>query len=188
MSNIEVPNNSINITDELFLKFDVIQEITLKKRLVKELSSMIEEKICNINDIVLEDNINSMYKKQIYREKYRLAIYDNNRKKLYNFNMSSSYPFHPPELSLNQKDYFQYLKNDNHHFQNALYTYKRKNCLCCSSILCGENWSAFMTLKTVIEEVNEFTDICRQIAYIVIVNVIKRKHLNSDINILEWLY
>ena len=189
MSDVGVAHNSNNITDELFVKFDVIEEISLKKRLVKEVSSMIEQKMCSINDIDVSDNMNNyMLKKNFDREKYRVTIYDNIRKKLYNFNISPSYPFHPPKLFLNFKDYFQYLKINNPPFQKALYAYTHKSCLCCSSILCNENWSAFMTLKTIIAEVNEFSDISRQIADTVIVDVIKKKYLNYDINILEWLY
>lgn len=174
----------VDIMDELFIKFEIIEELTLKKRLVREISSMIDQKFCTLNDVDIEMTNNT----NLTGEKYRIKMYDTSRKNYYEFCVPSSYPFHPPKLILNHKSYFHYLKIVNPYFQKELHAYKSKNCLCCSSILCNDNWSAFMSLKTIVEEVNEFTDICRQITHVAIVNAIKRKYLLTDINILEWLY
>ena len=61
-------------------------------------------------------------------------------------------------------------------------------CFCCESILCSNNWGPQFTMKDIFEEVKQFRDICKEIAHRVIIDVVKRKYLIDDINILEWLY
>ena len=174
--------------DDLFNKLDVIEEKSVKKRLTVELSKMIEDKFCGTNDINIDLFDYNCPKNNTYVKKYKVSIFIDSKKRLYTFTVPASYPFRPPKLDINYKPYFEYLKIENTAFYLALNEYKKKRCFCCSSVLCDDNWSIFMTLKTIINEVDEFSDICKEIAYIAMVNVVKRKYLIDDINIMEWLY
>jgi hypothetical protein len=187
--NSDNPDNNKNIVlDNLLEKLNVIQHTGVKKRLTRELSTIIEKGICTINDIEIDDEYNPVNKNSKV-EHYRVTINMIEKNRIYDFIIPLTYPFRPPKLKLNLRCYFNYYLNiENHLFKVALNKYKGKNCFCCSSILCSDNWSVFMTLQTILEEVDENSSICREIAYRAVVDFIKRKHLLPDINILEWLY
>jgi ubiquitin-protein ligase len=119
---------------------------------------------------------------------YTISIYNITDHKIYKFIISSDYPFRPPKLLINYRLYSDYQKFGSSSFTDALIKYKGINCLCCESILCSNNWSPNLGFKNIFAEVNKFKDYCREIAYRVIIEVITRKYLINDINIVEWLY
>jgi hypothetical protein len=108
--------------------------------------------------------------------------------RLYKFTIPANYPFTPPRLELNNKPYSSYFNVRSENFRKLFYKIKGVKCFCCETRLCGDNWGAPVTLLNVIEEVSLFHKDCREIADRVIIDVIKRKYLIDDINILEWLY
>jgi hypothetical protein len=61
-------------------------------------------------------------------------------------------------------------------------------CFCCETILCSNNWGPAFTMNSVINDINKYKDARRQVIIRIIVDVIKRKYLIDDTNIIEWLY
>ena len=119
---------------------------------------------------------------------FHIIIKNAKDKRLYKFIIPPNYPFSPPRLELNYKPYSSYLRFQSEKFTKLFYKHKGYKCFCCESVLCPDNWGPEITLSKIMDEVNAFHKECREIADIVFVNVIKRKYLIDDINILEWLY
>lgn len=166
-------------------QLNIISPLILRRRVEQELKLLINEgylyNILHVNICEEYDNI--------YNEKfYKLFIYNNKDLKLYEFTIYNNYPFVPPKLRINHKSYYEYQLFKTEYFRDALFKHKGLQCLCCESILCYSNWAPRFTLKHIFEEVNKFRKYCREISHRVIVNVVKRKYLNNDINIIEWLY
>lgn len=161
----------------------IINEICIRRRIKNELNSMVN-KYLDINSTIdvniITNKISNMYK---------IGFYNIKDLNYYEFFITSNYPFTPPKLSINHKSYI----NNNHRidsvkFKEDLFKYKGIRCFCCETILCGNNWGPQMTLSRVLDEVETFRSYVREISHRVIVNIIKRKYLIDDINIIEWLY
>jgi hypothetical protein len=96
------------------------------------------------------------------------------------FTIPPEYPFKPPtKLMLNGSDYrftikqmpnridyLYYHPNDMYYQENSNATYyKRPNCLCCSSLLCHDNWSPCCTLGAILNQVSQHNILKQQILY-----------------------
>ena len=119
---------------------------------------------------------------------YKIEITQIKDNTYYEFIISSDYPFKPPKLIINEKPYYEYFKFKNHAFKEVLYKYSGISCFCCETILCWSNWTPHYKIISILNEVGRFKQICREIAYRIMIDVIKRKHLVYDINIIEWLF
>jgi ubiquitin-protein ligase len=177
-----------DLNDEDKQKLSIIRNQPMRKRLTRELISLINN---NDNPIYLIDvncntntNINQHYK----NFPYSINLYEINTGRIYEIILGDSYPFGPPKLNINYKPYSDYFKFSSLTFKEALYKYKKIRCFCCETITCGDNWSPALTIQRIINEFHKFGNYCREISHRVIIDVIKRKYLISDINLLEWLY
>ena len=160
-----------------------IQEITIPficRRIKRELQDIKKAGIfCDDNNVSIINNCETGFD----------VIFKNNKdNRLYKFIVPYNYPFLPPKLELNNKPYSSYFSFRSDKFKELFYRHKGERCFCCETKLCGTNWGPPVTFIHIIEEINSFHKDCREIADIVIVDVIKRKYLIDDINILEWLY
>lgn len=96
------------------------------------------------------------------------------------FNIPNDFPFKPPmNLTLNGENYRQKLKfmpkriqylydNPNDvYFQerSTIKHYKKPECLCCSTLLCADNWSPVCTVYRLLIEINDHNTLKRQISY-----------------------
>ena len=89
----------------------------------------------------------------------------------------SYYPFKPPnKILLNNISYKKYLG----------FSINRQ-CLCCSSITCSNNWSPGLTTEILIKEIERNIYLKQQRTYLLLVKIIKNKYLNQDIPIEKWL-
>jgi ubiquitin-protein ligase len=177
-----------DLNDEDKQKLSIITNSTMRKRLARELISLINK---DDNPIYLMDityNANNNNNQQLKYFPYSINLYESNTNRIYEIVLSNSYPFAPPKLNINYKPYSHYFRFSSPMFKEALYKYKKIRCFCCETITCGENWSPALTIKKIISEVHKFEDYCKEISHRVIIDVIKRKYLISDINLLEWLY
>ena len=68
-----------------------------------------------------------------------------------------------------------------------LLEYYRIRCMCCETKLCYDNWSPVYTLKYILEEVDRFKNISKNLISRIFITIIKRKYLIDNINIIEWL-
>lgn len=167
----------------------VIANPPVRNRIKNEILKILNSGFCDSNDI----SINSVTDSD--SNNYCL-IYINNvkNKKIYKFNITSSYPYLPPKLEIQLypyiefKPYNYYLNFHSLDFKNKLYKHKGTKCFCCYTKICPENWTPTITFLDVINETIHYHNVCREIADRVMVDVIKRKYLIDDIDIITWLY
>lgn len=160
-----------------------ISENTVKQRMTREITNLIEGKGYNANDIDFYINYNNNH-----TVTYVLTLYDKDTNILYTFNISKNYPFNPPKVFINNKPYLHYLKITSDIFRNELEKYTNTRCFCCSSLLCNTNWSPIKSIINIVDEFKNYRNICKKIYFNLIVNIIKKKYLIDNINILVWLY
>jgi ubiquitin-protein ligase len=148
------------------------------KRIKREVDLLVTSDIC-IEDEVEINNDNNQYTVSIKNQ-----IYNKN----YEFKISNVHPFKPPKLFIDNKLINFHHKNTSESFRNSLIKYTGIECFCCETILCNNNWSPQFTLKDIIYDIYKYRDARHQVAIRIIVDVIKRKYLIDDVNIIEWLY
>ena len=86
-----------------------------------------------------------------------LIIIDNNITPSFNtisIIFPDEYPFKPPKIKLNEHDYDSLLKMNNPVKLNALKNLTGRDCLCCNTITCYDNWAPAMTIYDIISEIN----------------------------------
>jgi ubiquitin-protein ligase len=86
-----------------------------------------------------------------------LTIIDNNITPQFNtvsFVLPNDYPFKPPNVIINGKNYTSFLKFTSREKLNVLKSLTNKGCLCCSTITCSDNWSPALTFIDIISEIN----------------------------------
>lgn len=172
------------IREQIDKKLFIIKETSLKKRLIREIYNLIKNCDFNFDSINICENEDTL--QDIKNFPYKLNIYNNNT--LYNIIIPNSYPFRPPKLFLNYKPYMSFLRFKDNNYQALLYKYKKINCFCCDTMMCADNWSVHFGINNIINEVNTYKSFCREISHRIIIDVIKRKYLISDVNLVEWLY
>jgi ubiquitin-protein ligase len=164
---------------------EIISTKTLKKRLEHELKELI------LNNVVYPESvtvtINEPHKNEF---EYKVGFFVVKNNNYYEFLFGTNHPFRPPKLNLNFRpySYIYYLNSKSPGFNEKLFKYKKIRCFCCHTKLCSDNWSPAYTMRHIIDEANYFKKICREIAIHITVDVIKRKYLISDINIIQWVY
>ena len=72
------------------------------------------------------------------------------------FKISSEYPFKPPKIYLNGKNFKGYLPSGTL-FRDDLKKILGSNCLCCNSITC--NWGPTLNIINIVDEIREFLNI-----------------------------
>ena len=172
------------LNDEYKEKLSIIKNLSMRKRLTRELISL------NDNEIYLMDfNYNNANTNQHHNYfKYSINLYEVSTNRIYEIILSDNYPFVPPKLNINSKPYSYYFTPSTHKYNDLLLKYKKIRCLCCKTITCGDNWCPVFTVSNIINEVHEFENYFKEISHRVITDVIKRKYLISDINLIEWIY
>jgi ubiquitin-protein ligase len=149
------------------------------KRIKREIEKLISSNIC------IEDQVEV---KNIDNNEYNVIIKNLFYKKNCEFKISSNHPFKPPKLFIDNKLISFHHKTDSENFKNSLIKHTGIECFCCETILCNNNWSPEFTLKDIIYDIYKYRDARHQVVIRTIVDVIKRKYLVDDINIIEWLY
>ena len=83
------------------------------------------------------------------------------KSQVFNF---TNYPFSPPALQINGLDYIQLLSFSFPDLQDYLEKIN-KSCLCCSTLLCSNNWKPGVKLMNVIEEYEQIKGIIKTCLY-----------------------
>lgn len=149
------------------------------KRIKREVELLVSSNIC------LEDQ----FEINTDNNEYTVSIKNIIDNKNYEFKISNYHPFKPPKLFINKKLItFHHDKILSEKFRGSLIKYTGIECFCCETILCSNNWCPHFTLKDIIDDINKYCDARHQIVIRIIVDVIKRKYLIDDVNIIEWLY
>jgi hypothetical protein len=158
-------------------KISLINNDYVKKRIKHEIHDLISKNICTENGInIIKEN----------EEKTIIGIKNMKDNKYYEFIITNYYPFRSPKIRINNRCISFYHNIKSSQFRNSLIKYTGIECFCCETIL--NNWVPVYKIIDIFNDINKFRNATRQIIDRIIVNVIKRKYLNKDINIIEWLY
>lgn len=164
----------------------IIANPPIRNRIKNEILKLINSGYCNSENIYIENDLYNINNQHMYCV---IHIQCNINKKYYKFNITNSYPFSPPNVEIQLKPYIYYLQFNSEYFKKLFYKNKGRNmCFCCYTKTCHINWSPSVTLLDLIKETIEYANLCREISHIVLVNIIKRKYLIDDIDIISWLY
>ena len=163
----------------------IINTDSVRRRIKREIELLIKEKICIEDDVGIKDKSDAFHSNI---KDYEVEFKNLNDNKYYKFIISNNYPFKPPKLHINNKPISYYHRVENFEFKKKIKKYTGIECFCCETILCANNWSPNLTFNKVMKEFDHYRDINRQIVVRLIVDIIKRKYLIDDINIIEWLY
>jgi ubiquitin-protein ligase len=164
--------------EEIDNVFESIHQIPLRKRLKGEYYRLLP--LYNSVNIIRDEDSKIIF---IIEKNDK----DNNQKTNYSFVISKNYPYLPPTVYINNKNYGELLRCPNK-FLKILKYIRGIDCLCCKSCICRNNWSPAMTMKYIIEEIgyNKMTKF--NIMIKMLLDKIKQKYLNRDIELDSWLF
>jgi ubiquitin-protein ligase len=165
------------INSNNLLPLELITNPVIKKRISREIT-VLEEKLLSLFFFI--DDKNSLPILMIVDEKFK----SNN---IYSIIFNNNYPFAAPTVKINLKPYYDCLQLNNLSLQ-ILKKIHYKDCLCCNSILCSNNWSPTYTINNIIHEIRKNKSYKRDIIYKIIIDKVKNKYLIEDINLDSWLF
>jgi hypothetical protein len=107
----------------------------------------------------------------------------------YTFTLGNNYPFVAPiRLIINTQDQNRFFDLRTQRFRTILKYITGLECLCCNSYLCKNNWTPAVTLPNIITQVEEYKVIKKNIAVKLLLDQIKLKYLNRDIDLDSWVF
>lgn len=176
---MNIPSSSQCLDNNILIELDKLNIGCVKKRIV-----------CELVDFKKKDAyVNVEYKEHINNSTIVVTIIPNDENNIYHFTIAKNYPYRPPiKFCINYKDYKQYLKIDSRKTINELQIYNNIQCLCCSTICCGCNWSPALRMQSCINEFKQLKKYRRDIINRLLSKKIINKYLISDINLDEWLF
>jgi ubiquitin-protein ligase len=151
-----------------------IKNKCIRNRLTYECKNMLP--IYN-NIQVLYDEINNITTVTIYKDS-----------KKYTFKIAEDYPFRPPKIYYNNYSYAELLKMSGRAELLMLKKIKNRDCYCCASFCCSDNWTPTTTLTHIINEIKQMKKIKRDLINKMIADKIIAKYLINDINLDRWLF
>ena len=81
-----------------------------------------------------------------------LIVNDKENNTIFQFNVSSAYPFSPPkQITVNKTPYANTLRITNR-FKPFLNTLYGLTCMCCDSLICSDKWAPCSTMQLFIDE------------------------------------
>ena len=106
----------------------------------------------------------------------------------YKFMLEPSYPFSRPEIYCNDIMYSDFLKISSNRMLKHLKNIYNKDCLCCDSYICTENWNLTTKLINIIHEINYNRQLKKNIIIKILCDKIVDKYLISDICLDKYLF
>lgn len=161
-------------------RLDTFTSKSTGKRLKRELSNMYKL----YDDIIVE------FSNDKEGDSLNIYIYEtiDNKKICYQFNVCVSYPFKCPTIILNKHKYRQLLYCRTNYEMINLKKLTTKDCLCCVSLTCTNNWSPGYTLSNLIDEIKYYKNIKKNLVFKIFTKYIKLKYLIQDIDIDSFLF
>ena len=99
----------------------------------------------------------------------------------------SNYPFSPPKkILINGKNYFEYLRPNSDTY-DILQHLIGKKCLCCSTLMCKNNWGPYKNLKDLLQEIIDNFELKQRIIEYIHARKIRSKFLIDDIPIFDYI-
>lgn len=185
--------NKTNLIDKNNYNLDLVVSKNIAKRIQRELTAMYK-----LYDVVTVEL--SIKSKDCIITVHELVYGKIN---CYKFCINNNYPFSCPTVFLNNQPYLKLLSNltayEKQPYSNALSNKTKckisnlKNltgfdCLCCSSITCRNNWSPCCVLTNIIDEIQHFKKIKKNLVLKIFADKIKYKYLIEDIDLDSWLF
>jgi ubiquitin-protein ligase len=167
------------IHENHFLALENIDSKHVKNRISRELQKL--EENCSLISIDNEFNESRNFDKN----KYTVNILDNSNGLIYSIIVTNSYPFKTPSVKINFRPYQEFLKIGSTEHLKKIH---KLNCLCCSTITCGNNWSPAFTMNHLIEEIRRLKGYKRDLIYKLLSDKIKLRYLIDDIDLDCWLF
>ena len=100
---------------------------------------------------------------------------------------NSNYPFGPPKkVLINGKNYFEYLRPTESTY-NILEYFIGQKCLCCSTLMCRNNWGPQKNFKNILHEILKMFNTKQRIVEYLHAKKIKYKYLIDDIPIFDFI-
>lgn len=171
-----------------------INHFFINRRINNEVKKYIKNKLLETNVI---DNTLIIYTNDHLFKEINIRIVDGkqhiifiNNNKLNKINkinivLDDNYPFRKPiNIKINNYSYKSLIQL----FNKQLSLFNIKECLCCTSLTCVNNWTPTSTIKSLLSEIILNLSYKEKYVLYIIVNVIKRKYLINDIPILDYVY
>jgi hypothetical protein len=158
--------------DKLFLENSIISSNSSKRRIKKEY-----ELLCETYPNIHFSSNNS--------NQIEMTITEN--KTNYKFVFNNYYPFKPPTIYYNGEPYLEVLRLKCDFQKKMVKKYKNRDCLCCESYACHDNWAPSVKILDVIEEIKLNVNFKKLILKVLMAEKIKFKYLISDIDINSYL-
>ena len=157
-----------NLDENYLVALENISSIPVKKRIARELQKL--EENCSL--ISIENEFNEF--NNFDKNKYIVNILDNENGLIYSIILNNSYPFKTPGVQINFRPYQEFLKVSSPEYLKKIH---KINCLCCSTITCGNNWSPAFTMNHLIEEIRRLKGYKRDIINKLLADKIKLRYL-----------
>jgi hypothetical protein len=151
----------------------------LQKRILREYSDIFNEFTNSCIYVTFNEQTNSIT---------IIVNCNDNKIQSYMFIIDKKYPFSSPKIYYNNKPYKSLLEIPSARFRNYLQKITNKNCLCCYSLDCKNNWSPGVTLKLIITDINKNINYKKMIIIAILIDQLKEKYLIDDIDILTYIY
>ena len=90
--------------------------------------------------------------------------------------LSKYYPFEMPIFHINNIDYNEYLYINNHKINEILKKYFNITCLCCSSLLCKNNWHPRNTIQDLFKELDNTNYIKTNVKNMIFLEILSKKY------------
>ena len=104
------------------------------------------------------------------------------------FIITDYYPFKPPKIFIGSEKYTNFFNLKTTRFNSMLKLLTGTDCLCCKSYTCNYNWSPGYRITHLLEEIEKNKKIKKNIINKLLLDQIKNKYLNSDIELESWLF
>jgi len=105
---------------------------------------------------------------------------------------SPTYPFRSPSITYNGDDIMLFYRDLSQTLNQTMYNdlfklLSGKCCMCCESLLCGNNWNVQTTIKNILEEFEKFVKIKQRCNERFWSRRISSRHLVEDIPLCDYL-
>jgi hypothetical protein len=112
-----------------------------------------------------------------------------NKKKKYEMELPSDYPFKPPKnIKFNGDIYKKSIFNYSEKFRKILKNKYHIECLCCNTLLCGTNWTPACNICHIINEIDKITKIQKEIIIILLCDEIRYKYFCTFAEFEKYLF
>lgn len=109
----------------------------------------------------------------------------------YTFILNKHYPFHPPNITIQDKPYINHLKYPTSRRIHKILNSDNITCMCCSSITNKNIWSPAYQIKDILDEIGRLNELKNYVKnYLIIDDICSVKNIHTDtigMLILEYL-